>query len=253
MTAGERLFRNSSELAPMRVRSQSRIVNARSATKGATRMSDSEVERWVSEELHFDPKLDSKAIAVSVNDGEVTLRGTVGSFREKRDAEKTTRRVYGVKTVTNDLKVRLLTEHGRGDADLRGAVLRALQFDSMIPETVDARVDDGWVTLTGKASWQYQREEADYVAGNVPGILGIDDEIELTYSEASTGDVQEAIRKAFKRNAKLDAEDVEVDTHDGKVVLSGSVSSWAAHDEAVNAAWAAPGVTGVDDKLEVVY
>src|SRR6266542_6232117 len=115
-------------------------------------MSDNDVERWVTEELHWDPKLDSNAIAVSANDGEVTLRGTVGSFREKRDAEKTAQRVYGVRTVTNDLKVRLLTEHGRDDADLRGAVLRALHFDSLIPETIDARVDDGWVTLTGTAA-----------------------------------------------------------------------------------------------------
>jgi hypothetical protein len=83
-------------------------------------MSDKDVERWVTEELRWDPKLDCNAIAVSANDGEVTLRGTVGSFREKRDAEKSAQRVNGVRTVTNELKVRLLTEHGRDDADLRG-------------------------------------------------------------------------------------------------------------------------------------
>ena len=216
-------------------------------------MSDNDVERWVTEELHWDPKLDSNAIAVSANDGEVTLRGTVGSFREKRDAEKTAQRVYGVRTVTNDLKVRLLTEHGRDDADLRGAVLRALHLDSLIPETIDARVDDGWVTLTGTAAWQYQREEAGYLAGNVLGVLGVDDQIDLTHTEPHAVDVDEAIRKAFKRNAKIDADDVSVDTHDGTVVLTGSVSTWAEHDEALAAAWAAPGVTGVDDYLEVDY
>src|SRR6266542_2446818 len=172
-------------------------------------MSDNDVERWVTEELHWDPKLDSNAIAVSANDGEVTLRGTVGSFREKRDAEKTAQRVYGVRTVTNDLKVRLLTEHGRDDAD--------------------------------------------YLAGNVLGVLGVDDQIDLTHTEPGAGDVQEAIRKAFKRNAKIDADDVSVDTRDGTVVLTGSVRTWAEHDEALAAAWAAPGVTGVDDYLEVDY
>lgn len=216
-------------------------------------MSDNDVERWVTEELHWDPKLDSYAIAVSANDGDVTLRGTVGSFREKRDAEKSAQRVYGVRTVTNNLKVRLLTQHGRDDADVRGAVLRALHFDSLIPETIDARVDDGWVTLTGTAAWQYQREEADYLAGNVLGVLGVDDQIDLTHTEARAGDVQDAIRKAFKRNAKIDADDVSVDTHDGTVVLAGSVSSWTEHDEALAAAWAAPGVTRVDDYVEVDY
>jgi osmotically-inducible protein OsmY len=216
-------------------------------------MSDYDVERWVGEELHWDPKLDSNAISVSVNDGEVTLRGTVGSFREKRDAEKTAQRVYGARTITNDLKVRLLTEHGRDDAEVRGAVLRALHFDSHIPETIDARVDDGWVTLTGAAAWQYQRAEADYLAGNVVGVLGVDDQIDLTHTEPVPGDVEEAIRKAFKRNAKIDGDDLSVDTNDGTVALSGSVSSWAEHDEALAAAWAAPGVTGVDDYIEVDY
>jgi len=214
-------------------------------------MSDHDVERWVTEELSWDPKVDGSAIAVSVHDGKVALRGTVGSFREKRDAEKTARRVHGVKTVNNDLDVRLLSEHGRGDADLRGSVLRALHFNILVPETIDARVDDGWVTLTGTAAWQYQRDEADYVAGNVVGVLGVDDQIELKNSEPRAGDVEEAIRKAFERNAKVDAEDVSVDTHDGTVVLSGTVSSWAEHDEAIAAAWAAPGVTGVDDYLGV--
>jgi osmotically-inducible protein OsmY len=214
-------------------------------------MSDNDVERWVTEELHWDPKLDSKAIAVSANDGAVTLRGTVGSFHEKRDAEKTARRVSGARTVTNDLEVRLLTEHGRDDAVVRGAVLRALHFDSLIPETIDARVDDGWVTLTGTAEWQYQREEADDLAGKVLGVLGVDDQVDLTHPEPSAGDVLEAIRKALRRNAKIDADNISVDTHDGTVALIGSVSSWAEHDHALAAAWAAPGVTDVDDYLEV--
>jgi len=214
-------------------------------------MSDNDLERWVTEELHFDPTLHSDAIAVSTSEGDVTLRGTVGSFREKRDAEKTARRVAGVKKVANELKVRLLTEHGRGDADLRGAVLRALDLDSLIPDTIDARVDDGWVTLTGTAAWQYQRDEAGYLAGNIAGVIGIDNQIDLAPTGAPPDDIQQAIRDAFKRNANVEAEDVSVDTHDGTVVLTGSVSSWAEHDQALAAAWAAPGVKGVDDYLEV--
>jgi osmotically-inducible protein OsmY len=216
-------------------------------------MSDRDVERWVTEELHWDPKVDGDAIAVSVDDGAVALRGTVGSFREKREAENAARRVYGVKALNNDLQVRLLTEHGRGDADLRGSVLRALHLNSLLPGTIDARVDDGWVTLTGTAAWQYQRDEADFVAGNIVGVLGVDDQIELVNTEPRIGDIEEAIRMAFERNASIDAEDVSVDTYDETVVLTGSVSSPAEHDEALAAAWAAPGVTKVDDYLEVDY
>jgi len=216
-------------------------------------MSDYDLERSITEELQWDPKLDSKAIAVSSYYGEVTLRGTVGSFREKRDAGTAARRVHGVRSVANQLNVRPLTRHGRSDADLRGAVLRALHYDSLIPDTIDAAVDDGWVTLTGTAEWQYQRDEASYVAGNVPGVFGVDDEVDLTHAEPYVGGVDEAIRKAFARNAKIEAGDVSVDANGGTVVLTGEVRSWVAHDEALAAAWAAPGVTRVDDFIEVDY
>jgi osmotically-inducible protein OsmY len=220
--------------------------------KGAD-VSDYQLERWVAEELHFDPVIDDKAIAVAARDGEVTLRGTVGSFTERREAKKATERVSGVKTVKNELKVRILTERGRDDADLRGAVLRALQLDSSLPETLDARVDDGWVTLLGTTSWQYQREEAAYIAGNVAGIIGVDDQIELTNPQPNAGDVEESIRKALERNAKVDADNLTVDTYNGTVAVIGSVGSWSEHDAAIAAAWAAPGVTEVTDHIVVDY
>ncbi len=216
-------------------------------------MSNDELQRWVSEELYWDPKVDSAAIAVSAHDGETTLRGTVGSFREKREAQSDAERVYGVKSVKNELKVRILTEHAREDADLRGDVLKALMLDSLVPRTIDARVDDGWVTLTGTAAQHYQREEAEVVAGNVRGVIGVDDQIDLKKPEPSAGDVKESIKKALKRNAKIDADMLSVDTYDGTVVVTGTVSSWSEHDAAIAAAWAAPGVTSVDDHVVVDY
>ncbi len=91
-----------------------------------------------------------------------TLRGTVGSFREKRKAEKAATRVYGVTEVSNELQVQMqMLDRRRDDADLRGDVLQALMLDSGVPMTVDAKVRDGIVTLTGTAPWQYQRDEAE--------------------------------------------------------------------------------------------
>src|SRR5512133_3900871 len=121
---------------------------ARQTLKGPRPMTDDELQDWVGDELCWDPKVDSAAIAVSANDGEVTLRGTVGSFRQKREAQKATERVYGVTSVRNELKVRILDEHGRQHADLRGAVLQAMALDGLIPKTVDAKADSGSVTLT---------------------------------------------------------------------------------------------------------
>jgi len=214
---------------------------------------DTDLVADVSDELFWDPKVDNTAIAVSASDGKITLRGTVGSLREKREAKKAAQRVFGVISVDSQLKVKLMNDERRADADLRGDVLQALMLDSLIPTTVDAKVDDGFVTLTGTADWQYQRDEADFVASNIVGALDVYDEIELVYPTPDRGDVKESIKKAFKRNAALDADDLHVSTDDGTVTLKGTVSSWAEHDEAVDAAWAAPGVTSVRDDLTVAY
>src|SRR6266508_215399 len=109
-------------------------------------MTDEALALSVKDELFWDPKVDSEEIAVSANDGTVTLRGTVGSFRQKREAQKAAERVYGVVFVDNQLDVRILTEQRREDAELRGDVLQALMLDMLVPSTVDATVKDGFVT-----------------------------------------------------------------------------------------------------------
>jgi osmotically-inducible protein OsmY len=216
-------------------------------------MTDDELQDWVREELCWDPKVDSAAIAVSASDGKVTLRGTVGSFRQRREAQKAAERVYGVTSVRTELEVRIVDEHGRQDTDLRGAVLQAMALDGLIPRTVDAKADSGVVTLTGTAAWQYQRQEAEFVAGNVPGVVDVDDQIALTTPQPEAGDVKQSIERAFQRNASLDAEGLSVTTHGSMVMLSGAVSSWDERDAAVAAAWAAPGVAAVEDRIVVEY
>jgi osmotically-inducible protein OsmY len=131
-------------------------------------MTNETLQRNLTDELVWDPKSDSEAIAVvSADDGVVTLRGTVGSFRQKREAKPAAERVRGVTTVNNALDVRVLTEHRREDAELRGDVLQALILDASVPATIDVTVKDGIVTLTGTAQWRYQRDEAEFVTANV--------------------------------------------------------------------------------------
>ena len=207
----------------------------------------------VSDELFWDPEVDNVAIAVSANDGKITLRGTVGSLREKREAQKAAQRVFGVSSVDNQLQVRLMTDQRRADADLRGDVLQALMLDSLVPKTVDAKVTDGLVTLTGTVNWQYQRDEAEFVASNIVGALDVYDEIEIKHPTPNAADVQESIKKAFKRNAALGADYLDVSTNNGTVTVTGTVRSWAEHDEVLDAAWAAPGVTSVHDDMTIAY
>lgn len=159
-------------------------------------MTDEAVALNVKDELFWDPKVDSEEIAVCADDGTITLRGTVGSFRQKRDAKKAAERVHGVVYVDNELSVRILTKSRRADADLRGDVLQAMLLDSLIPTTVDAKIQDGYVTLSGAVDWQYQRDEATFVAGNVLGVTGVDNEILVGGDAHTAGEVSDDIQKA---------------------------------------------------------
>ena len=207
----------------------------------------------VREELFWDPKVDNTAIAVSADDGKVTLRGTVGSLREKREAQAAAERVFGVVAVRNKLQVRVLNDDKRGDAELRGDVLQALMLDSLVPRTIDAKVAEGFVTLTGTAEWQYQRDEADHVVSNIVGALDVFDEIEVRHPDPDAGAIKGGIESALERNARLDGHRLHVKTEGGTVTIKGSVSSWAEHDQAIAAAWAAPGVRHVEDRIDVEY
>jgi osmotically-inducible protein OsmY len=208
---------------------------------------------YVNDELFWDPKVDNEAISVSAAGGNVTLRGTVGSLREKREAKKAAQRVFGVVSVDNQLQVRLLTEAGRLDADIRGDVLQALALDSLVPENVDAKVYDGVVTLSGGVEWKYQRDEADFVASTIVGALDVINEIEINGPTPQASDVKDSITKALKRNAGVDGDALSVTTMNGTVTIKGTVRSWAEHDEAIDAAWAAPGVTSVRDHTLIAY
>ena len=214
-------------------------------------MRDEDLRHHVSAELTLDPQVESEAIDVSAASGTVTLRGTVTSLRSKWAGGNAAARVRGVTWVANELRVQILDKDLRNDEDLRGDVLEALMLDGSVPMTVDAQARDGLVTLTGTAKWHYQRQAAEIRTANVPGVADIDNGIILTQTPDAR-DAADAISGAFRRSAALKANGLSIEAFpDGLVILSGRVSSWAAHGHALAAAWSAPGVIQVDDRIRV--
>ena len=216
-------------------------------------MTHDELELRVADELSWDPRVDNEAITVSAYDGVVTLAGTVGSVRQKREARKAAERVHGVVLVNNELDVRIRADDRREDADLRRDVLQALALDDQVPATVDVRVNDGFVTLVGTARWQHQREEAEFVAGNVLGVTSVDDAIDLVDPGPAADNVRDSIKEALQRHARLEADNIGVEIANGTATLTGDVRSLSERDAVIAAAWAAPGVRMVTDRLEVFY
>ena len=215
-------------------------------------MTDKDLKQHVQSALDWEPSLDASDVGVSVDEAVVTLRGNVASFVEKVTAELVALRVYGVKGVANDLSVRLPGVFERTDTDIAQAAVAALTWNTLVPhDRVTVTVNNGWLALKGTLDWQYQKDAAARAVRDLTGVKGLTNSI-IVQPCVKTIDVRDQIEAAFKRSAEIDARRVNVTATGGTVILSGSVHSWAERQEAERAAWAAPGVTHVDDRLAIV-
>jgi osmotically-inducible protein OsmY len=215
-------------------------------------MTDRELQDNVQAALEWEPSVDVADVGVTVDNGVVTLRGDVKTYAEREAAERVALRVYGVKAVANDLKVRLVTGSERTDSDIAQAVVTALRWNTSVQaDRISTAVRDGQVILKGRADWQFQKEAATRAVRNLTGVRGVTNHIAVE-PRAKVGDVQARIEAAFRRSAQIDARRVKVSVQDTKVTLTGNVRSWAERQEAEQAAWAAPGVTQVEDCLAVI-
>jgi osmotically-inducible protein OsmY len=214
---------------------------------------DTQLQQDVMAELRWEPAVHAAQIGVAVRDGVVTLAGEVSSYAEKWNAERATQRVAGVLALAVELEVKLGELGRRSDADIAQSAKNVLSWTSSLPaDAVQVLVEGGSLTLSGDVPWQYQRQDAAEAVRQLPGVVGVSNQI-LIKPTPAVGIVKADIEAALARRALTEAHSIAVEVRGSDVTLSGSVNSWAERDLATRTAWAAAGVGNVVDKLTLAY
>ena len=212
---------------------------------------DKELQRDVLDELAWEPSVDAAEIGVSVESGVVVLNGVVKSLNQKWTAERVAERVDGVRAVTDELVVKLPGDSQYSDADIAKAALNALDWNASVPrDQIKVLVEHGRVTLKGTVEYHFQKDAAETAVRNLKGVKGVFNTVAIK-PRASAGDVIQVIKRALHRAAQVDAERISVEAREGKVILRGSVRTWAEREDAERAAWAAPGVSDVQNDIRI--
>lgn len=208
----------------------------------------------VMEEIKWDPELRDVAteIGVAAKDGVITLSGAVDTYWKKISAERAAQRVSSVRVVACDIEVKIGNIGKRTDTEVAEAVRNALRWNSAVNEDkIEVKVDNGWVYLDGKVAWEYEKRNAQDAVDDLVGVRGVTNNIIIESKPIDTKEILRKITAAYHRSATVDASSIILEPSDNKVTLRGKVRSWAEKQEAEKIAWAAPGVSTVDNQIEV--
>lgn len=215
-------------------------------------MSDSILKQDIIDELDFEPSIDAADIGVAVDGGVVTLTGHVPTYAQKVKVEDVVRNVKGVKAIAQEMEVRPFGTHKTADDEIAKRAVNTIAWHTSIPGgAVQISVQSGWIKLTGKVEWQYQKTAAEDAMRHLAGVIGVTNQIEIK-PRPSTHDIKQRIENALKRNAELEAQEIKVNVlGNGAVRLEGRVHAWSERRAAERAAWSAAGVRTVEDRITI--
>jgi osmotically-inducible protein OsmY len=223
------------------------------AVKTDTVKTDSQLKTDILAELKYEPSVKATDIGVLVKNGTLTLNGFVSSYWEKWAAVSAAKRVAGVKAIADDIEVRLPSSYHHSDGDIAAAAASQIEWCTSLPaDAIKITVREGQITLEGTLEWWYQKNTAEMAIKYLVGVKGVTNLLEIKPKLSESG-IEKAINLAFERSALLDSNKIQVAIFGDKVILSGEVRNHAERDEAERVAWAASGVSSVDNQITVAW
>lgn len=212
---------------------------------------DLEIQADVLAEMRWDPKINAPQIGVEVSNGVVTLSGYVESYLEKISAEKAAKRVIGVGAIAQEIKVLLPGSSIRSDTEIARQIQSIISWSDIDPnDQIHIKVEQGFITLSGKVEAFHKKELAQKYASNMLGVTGICNLIEI--EPKLTGSViKKDIQDAFTRQAIDQAQKLDIMINQNIVTIAGKVKSWSERNSAINAAWSIPTVKNVIDRIQI--
>jgi hyperosmotically inducible protein len=214
-------------------------------------MTDSQLRQDIIDEFEFDPTFNGEHIGVGVEKNVVSLTGHVNSYAQKVAAIAAARRVKGVHAIAENIEVRYPFQAKIADDQIAKRAMDILKWDELVPETIDVLVQDGWVTLSGAANWNYEKTAAEDDVRKLSGVHGVTNNITIK-PRVEASNIKTKIELALKRHAEVEANAIRVSVLNGnKVILDGKVDNWDERRAVENAAWSAPGVVFVEDHLTI--
>ncbi len=213
-----------------------------------------ELQREVQDAIKWEPLLNAAEIGVTAKDGVVTLTGVVNSFAKKAEAEMAAKNVVGVKAVVEKIELKFATDWvKKDDNEIANEVLNAIHWNWKIPnDKIKLKVENGWITLYGELTWNFQKEALERSVKDLLGVTGVTNNITIK-AESRDKIEKTKIIEALNRNWSINTKNIDVNVNGTKVTLSGSVNSWYQKDEAERIAWNTPGIWSVENKLIVEY
>ena len=213
--------------------------------------SDIQIQKDVIEQLKWEPFLNASEIGVAVKNGIVNLSGQVDSYSKKLSAENAAKKIAGVKAIAEDIQIGVSPAYNKTDTEIAEAVVNALKWHSAVQEEkIKIKVENGSVRLDGEVEWEYQRINAKSAIENLTGVRSVINLITVKPVVTAT-DIQKKMSSFFHRSATIDSGKITAEVKGSKVILRGTVRSFAEKEDAETAAWNAPGVTSIESKLEI--